>query len=75
MKHIREVWALFEKCTTEDELENAIGEIPNKFGIFTWKRKNKDTVTVTQDYYDKELDEYMWESVDIDIPEIKEEGI
>ena len=69
MKHISEVWNSLKKCTTEEELESTIGEIPNKFGIFTWKRKNKDTITVTQDYYDEELDEYMWGYKDINIPE------
>lgn len=73
MKHISEVWNLLEKCKTEEELDEAIGEIPNKFGVFTYERKNKNTVTVTQDYYDKNLDEYMWDKVDIDIPEVEED--
>ena len=73
MKHISEVQDLLESCKTEEELEDAIGEIPNKFGIFTYERKNKDTITVTQDYYDKNLDEYMWDKVDIDIPEVEED--
>lgn len=73
MKHILEVWALLNKCETEDELDDAIGEIPNKFGVFTWERKNKDTVTVTQEYYDDGLEKYMWDKIDIDIPEIEED--
>ena len=34
MKHISEVWDLFAKCKTEEELEEAVGEIPSKFGLF-----------------------------------------
>ena len=71
MKHISEVWALLEKCKTEEELEDAIGKIPNKFGIFTYERTDEDTITVTNDYYDKSLDDYFYEEVDLDIPQTK----
>lgn len=71
MKHISEVWDLLEKCKTEKELEEAIGEIPNKFGIFTYERTDEDTITVTNDYYDKSLDDYFYEKVDLDIPQTR----
>ena len=71
MKHISEVWDLFESCQTEDELEDAIGEIPSKFGLFYIDRKDSDTVTVTNTYYDEQLQDYFQERVDFDIPEIE----
>lgn len=72
MKHISEVWALFEKCKTEKELEETIGEIPNKFGAFSYERIDKDTIRVTNFYYDKSLEDHYEDKVDFDIPEIKE---
>ena len=71
MKHISEVWDLLEKCKTEEELEEAIGEIPNKFGMFYVDRKSSSTVTVINTYYDEQLQDYFQERVDFDIPQTK----
>lgn len=73
MKHISEVWDLLEKCKTEEELKEAIGEIPNKFGSFSYERTDEDTITVTNTYYDKSLEDYYEDEVDLDIPEIEED--
>ena len=71
MKHISEVWALLEKCKTEEELEEAIGEIPNKFGNFSYERIDEDTVRVTNFYYDEGMDDCYEDEVDFDIPQTK----
>lgn len=73
MKHISEVWELLGNCKTEEELEDAIGEIPSKFGLFYIDRKDGDTVTVTNTYYDEQLQDYFQERVDFDISQKDEE--
>jgi hypothetical protein len=34
MKHISEVWEFLDQFHTKEDLEEAFGEIPNKFGSF-----------------------------------------
>lgn len=34
MKHINDVWEFLDQFTTIETLEEAFGEIPNKFGSF-----------------------------------------
>lgn len=72
-KHINEIIEATEKCKTEKELEKLFEEIPNKFGTFHFERQNKDTVRVYNNYYDEQMDDYVEDDWDVDIPEIKKE--
>lgn len=73
-KHIDEIVEATENCKTEEELEKLFGEIPNKFGTFYFERQDEETVTVYNNYYDSQTEDYVEDSWDVDIPEIKKKN-
>ena len=74
-KHINQIVTAAENCKTEEELEKLFGEIPSKFGTFYFERQDEDTVTIYNNYYDTQMGDYVEDSWDVDMPEIKEEEI
>lgn len=64
-EHINDVWSYLEDSIDEEDLKRRIGDIPSKFGSFTYEIINDgDTARVTNDY--EEYGDYQSDVVDID---------
>lgn len=70
-KHINDVWEYLDQFKTVDELEEAFGEIPSKFGSFDIT--NKDTIKedgwieVCNSYWDGNIGEYEYDYHTIEV--------
>ena len=69
--HVNDVWNYLDQFKDPDELEEAFGEIPNKFGSF--EIINKDTykedkcIEIENQYYDKALGEFETDYHTVDL--------
>lgn len=69
-EHINDVWAALDDCKTLGEIYEVIGEVPNKFG--NWyvdvddarDEDGESKVTVTNEWWDGQLDDMYSESED-----------
>ena len=73
MKHISDVWKFLEQFHTEESLEKAFGEIPNKFGIFdiiNHKTYKEDGFfEICNSYFDENVGDYDYVYHTIDVEE------
>lgn len=64
MVHINDVWEFLDNYNTEEELEEAFGEIPSKFGSFDIVNKNTyeedGYFEVCNSYWDNNLYDYNY---------------
>lgn len=73
MKHINDVWEFLDQYHTVEELEEAFGEIPSKFGAF--EITNKSTceedgfVEICNSYWDIEMLDYEYDYHTIELEE------
>jgi len=71
MKHISEVWNYLDQFHTIDELEEAFGEIPNKFGSFeitNLKTYEEDgCFEICNSYWDEQLGDYEYDYHCVDL--------
>lgn len=75
--HIEDVWEFLDQFHTEEELEEAFGEIPNKFGSFDIV--NRDTyeeeglIEICNSYWNKNIGDYDYDYHCIEVPYSKGE--
>ena len=62
--NINEVWAALRNCKSATELGTMIGNIPNKFGKWEMVVGENNKVTITNSYFDGQLDDWYDESED-----------
>ena len=66
-EHINDCWADIRECTTREELEDVLANLPRWSG--DWDIIEEDGyLTVENTYYDKQTDDYYTESETLDIP-------
>ena len=64
-EHINDVWSYLEDSENEEDLKKRIGDIPSKFGSFTYEIINDgETARITNEY--EEHGDYQSDVVDID---------
>lgn len=67
MKHISEVWNYLREAKTKDELEERIGDIPNKFGDWDIEKTEDGRCRVINYYYDELCENWDEDCEDLDI--------
>jgi hypothetical protein len=70
MDHIDLVWERVEACKTKDEVTRVLNLAPGMFGDFSVEFLDRDSgFTVTNTYFDGQLNDYYEEDKDFDYPE------
>ena len=70
MDHISLVWERVQACRTKDEVTQVLNLAPRMFGDFLVAFSDKDSgFTVTNTYFDGQLNDYYEEDMDFDYPE------
>ena len=71
MKHINDVWEFLDQFHTVEEIEEAFGEIPTKFGSFEITNrttcKEEGFIEICNSYWDSNFLEYDYDYHCIDI--------
>ncbi len=57
--HIRDCWKALEYCKTRDEMIEVIATFPHWSGTWSVSPEDEGYVTVTNDWYDANLDDYF----------------
>jgi len=64
-KHINDCWDYLDQFKTKDELEEAFGEIPSKFGSFDIVNintyKEDGCFEICNSYWDKDVGDYDYD--------------
>lgn len=73
MKHINDVWNFLDQYHTVEELEEAFGEIPSKFGSFDITNrttyKEEGFIEICNSYWDIEMLDYEYDYHTIELEE------
>ena len=71
--HINDVWEYLEQSRNEEDLKNRIGDIPRKFGTFTYEiSEDGKSATITNSY--EEYGDIQSDDVDIDFLDYLDES-
>ena len=60
--HIDAVWEALEKCKTMKEVEGVLDNIPRKFGEWWCGVVDADHIEVTNQWWDNNIQDFMFES-------------
>ena len=60
--HVNEIWDVLEQCETEEEIDEILEEVSNKFGTWFSDRIDVGVIEVTNQWWDDNQQDMMSES-------------